>query len=129
MNGKCLLDTNIVIGLFAAEPTVMQGLREAEQVFIPSIVIGELYYGALHSTRAEENVARIEQLVASGAILNCDGVTARYYGHIKNELRREGRPVPENDLWIAALALQYQLTLITRDKHFAEIPDLQQQAW
>ncbi len=107
----------------------MQGLREANRVFIPNIVIGELYYGALCSTRPQENTARIEQLIADGVILNCDVGTARCYGQIKGALRRQGRPLPENDLWIAALARQHQLLLITRDAHFTHIPDLPQEAW
>ncbi|HOV49528.1 MAG TPA: type II toxin-antitoxin system VapC family toxin [Anaerolineae bacterium] len=129
MNGDCLLDTNIIIGLFAADPAIVQNLRQAPRVFIPSIVIGELYYGALRSTRAQDNLARIEQLAARNIVLDCDVETARHYGYLKDRLRRQGCPLPENDLWIAALARQYQLTLITRDAHFSHIPDVQQLSW
>lgn len=128
-SGDCLLDTNIVIGLFAADPAIIRGLHEASSVFIPSIVIGELTYGALCSAHPQENMARIERLVAMNGILNCDVETARWYGQIKAALRRKGCPLPENDLWIAALAQQHQLLLITRDAHFAHIPDLPQSSW
>jgi tRNA(fMet)-specific endonuclease VapC len=114
MNGRHLLDTNIVIALFASDPDVMDFLNDAEEVFIPSIVIGELYYGAHKSSRAKENVARIDDFAASNVILSCDAETARWYGEAKDKLRQRGRPIPENDLWIAAIALQYDGSLVVR---------------
>jgi len=124
-----LLDTNIVIALFADEAIVKNNLAQASEVFIPSIVIGELCYGARRSRRIEANLARVDELVASSTILVCDTKTARHYGEVKNKLRLKGRPLPENDVWIAALALQHDLTLITRDAHFQEVEDLQTVGW
>ena len=121
MSGKYLLDTNIVIALFADETSVKDNLAKAEEVFIPSIAIGELCYGARKSARAGENLARIDDFAASNVVLGCDTETARYYGEIKNALRLKGRPVPENDIWIAAIAVQHDLTLVSRDAHFSEI--------
>ncbi|MEJ5311323.1 MAG: type II toxin-antitoxin system VapC family toxin [Anaerolineae bacterium] len=129
MNGDYLLDTNIVIALFAREVSVLQGLTKAEGVFIPSIVIGELYYGAYRSGQRDANLARITQFVVDNVVLNCDAETAHHYGAIKDALQRKGRPVPENDLWIAALARQHQLTLVTRDTHFNHIPNLAVESW
>ncbi len=62
-------------------------------------------------------------------VLGCDSDTARRYGEVKNALRLKGRPIPENDIWIAAVALQHGLTLITRDGHFNEIEELTVEAW
>jgi tRNA(fMet)-specific endonuclease VapC len=124
-----LLDTNIVIALFAREAEVQQRLAEASEVFVPSIVLGELYYGARKSRRATENLARIDAFVVSNTVLSCDTATARQYGEIKNALRAKGRPIPENDIWIAAIAMQYQLTLVARDGHFHEVDGLQLEAW
>ena len=87
MNGKCLLDTNIVIALFADEAPVKDNLAKTEEVFIPSVVIGELCYGAYKSTRAKENLARIDEFASSSLVLGCDTETARAYGEIKNDLR------------------------------------------
>jgi tRNA(fMet)-specific endonuclease VapC len=129
MGGDYLLDTNIVIALFAGEASVLQGLTKAERICIPSIVIGELYYGAHRSGQRDANLARIDQFVAGNVVLNCDAETARYYGVIKDALHRKGCPVPENDLWIAALARQHQLTLITRNTHFVYISDLPLESW
>jgi tRNA(fMet)-specific endonuclease VapC len=129
MSGRNLLDTNIVIALFAQDSAVVEHLDEAEEVFIPSIVLGELYFGARKSRRVKENSARIDEFAVSNVVLGCDTETARYYGEIKNALREKGRPIPENDVWIAAIALQYDLTLISRDAHFGEIDHLKVESW
>ena len=127
--GRFLLDTNIVIALFAGEAAVQQRLAEASEVFVPCIVLGELYYGARKSTRVTENLARIDEFVGSSMVLPCGAATAQQYGDIKNKLRAKGRPIPENDIWIAAIAIQYQLTLVARDGHFHEVDGLRVEAW
>jgi tRNA(fMet)-specific endonuclease VapC len=124
MSGRFLLDTNIVIALFADEAIVKDNLAQASEVFIPSFVVGELCYGARKSGRVEANLARVDELVAGSTILVCDAETARQYGGVKNNLRLKGRPLPENDVWIAALALQHDLILVTRDAHFQEVESL-----
>jgi tRNA(fMet)-specific endonuclease VapC len=129
MNGRFLLDTNIVIALFAQESSVQECLERAEEVFVPSVVLGELYFGARKSARVEENLARVDEFAASSAVLVCDTETARRYGAIKNELREIGKPIPENDLWIAAIAQQHDLILVTRDVHFSEVERLKVEAW
>ena len=129
MSGSCLLDTNIIIALFASEEVVRGSFAQAGEVFVPSIVVGELYYGARKSVRTTKNLSRIDELVAESAMMVCDAETAQHYGEVKNKLRLKGRPLPENDIWIAALALQHNLTLVTRDAHFQEIENLQVVAW
>lgn len=129
MNGKFLIDTNIVIALFASDSTVQQHLIKAVEVFTPAIVLGELYYGAYKSYRAKENISRINEFVSKNAVLLCDAATAQWYGQIKAGLRKKGRPIPENDIWIAAIALQYDLILVTRDDHFREIVGLHVEGW
>jgi len=109
MSGKVLLDTNIVIALFAGEASVIEKLTVARSVFIPVITIGELYYGACKSGNRRRNIAKIEEFAARSAILACDESTARHYGGIKDGLRAKGKPLPENDIWIAALACQHRL--------------------
>jgi tRNA(fMet)-specific endonuclease VapC len=129
MNGRYLLDTNVIIALFAEDRAVKDNLGEAGEVFVPSIAIGELCYGARKSARAKENLARIDEFAANNVVLGCDTETARRYGDVKNALRIRGRPIPENDIWIAAVALQHGLTLVTRDTHFGEIESLSIAAW
>ncbi len=129
MNGRHLLDTNIIIALLASETVVIQQLREAAEVFIPSVAVGELYYGAYKSSHIDENLVRLTEFVARNVVLGCDAQTARYYGALKDELRKKGHPIPENDVWIAALAKQHDLVLVSRDKHFAKVTDLQVKVW
>jgi len=129
MSGRFLLDTNIIIALFANEATIKSNLEQAHEVFLPSIVVGELCYGARKSGRVEANLARVNELVGSSTILVCDAETAQQYGEVKNNLRLKGRPLPENDVWIAALSLQHDLVLVTRDAHFKEVENLRTVAW
>jgi tRNA(fMet)-specific endonuclease VapC len=91
---------------------------------VSSVSVGELIFGALKSTNQAQNLARIDEFVDSSVVLPCDADTARCYAGIKHELRNKGRPIPDNDLWIAALAMQHDLLLLTFDKHFGEISQL-----
>jgi tRNA(fMet)-specific endonuclease VapC len=129
MSGRYLLDTNIVIALWANDATVTQQLAGADEVFVPIVVLGELYYGARKSAWSATNIARIDDFAARSSILVFDLTTAQQYGESKNALRAKGRPFPENDLWIAAVALQYSLTLATRDDHFRQIDGLSTVKW
>lgn len=129
ISGRFLLDTNIIIALFADEDVVKEKLSSAVEIFIPNVAIGELIYGALKSTRSDENLARINEFTESNVILGSDSETAQYYGQIKFSLQQNGRPIPENDIWIAAIATQNNLTLVSRDVHFSEIGDLQIEVW
>ncbi len=129
MNGRLLIDTNIIIALFDSEYAVQQHLVEDIEIFTPAIALGEMYYGAYKSARAKENIARIDEFASLSVVLACDSYTAQWYGQIKESLRKKGRPIPENDIWIAAIALQYDLILITRDDHFDEIDGLNVQKW
>ena len=129
MSGSVLLDTNILIGILAKDEAILSRLVETESVFLPSIALGELYFGAFKSAHPDDNAERIDRLAASAAILYCDGATALYYGRIKAGLRAKGRPIPENDIWIAAIAQQHSLTVVSRDLHFREIDHLPVEEW
>jgi len=129
MSGRFLLDTSIVIALFAEDTSVEEHLKEAGEVFIPSIVLGEFYFGVRKSGQFRQNLKRIDELAISSAVLACDPGTAREYGEIKGALQEKGRPIPENDIWIAAIARQHGLTLVTRDEHFKEVEHLNIEVW
>ena len=125
-----LLDTNIVIAALKRERATLARVEDAEgSLFVPVIALGELYFGARKSARVEENFRRIEGFAARANILPCDGETARLYGEVKDGLGRKGRPIPENDIWIAAVALQHDLTLVSRDSHFEHVEGLELQRW
>ena len=129
MSGELLLDTNVMIGVLSGEERIHRRLAENPRVLLATIVVGELYYGARRSHRVEENLATINRFAAGTTILGCDITTAHEYALIKNELRLKGRPIPENDVWMAAIARQYDLTLVSRDKHFAEVDRLRLEQW
>jgi tRNA(fMet)-specific endonuclease VapC len=129
MSGKFLLDTNIVIAIFANDLSVNKELAKADEVFIPSVVLGELFYGAFKSSRIDENIERINEFANNSSVLVCDTSTSKQYGKIKNSLRLKGTPIPENDIWIASIAKANDLTLVSRDDHFKEIDRLLLVEW
>ncbi len=123
------MDTSIIIALFRHDAHAEDHLRHAPGVLIPSIAVGELYYGAFKSTRVSENVRQVDEFVNRNINLACDEHTGRYYGALRSELRRMGRPIPENDIWIAALARQHDLVVASRDAHFQNIEGLLAEMW
>lgn len=129
MSGRCLVDTNVIVAFLERDISVRQRFAEAEAIFVPSIAIGELYYGAYKSSRVAANLARLDEFVTRYTVFGCDEVTAVFYGQIKSVLRAKGRPIPENDIWIAAIALQYELTLVSRDTDFLYIDGLPLESW
>jgi len=128
-NGSYLLDTNIIIGLFNRDEAIQEKMQNTDRVFLASSAIGELYYGAQKSEKPIENIRRIDRLTQRFPIYSCNLETARWYGIIKNQLQRKGRPIPNNDIWIAAIAMQHGLILVTRDSHFDEVEVLQTEHW
>ena len=127
--GRFLLDTNILIALLEGDETVLSHLDQAPEVFIPAVALGELFFGAAKSGRPSENTATVERFAAGRAILSCDLDVAREYGRLKQRLREKGRPLPENDIWIAATAQHHGMVLVTRDRHFREVEELQVADW
>ena len=128
MPAEYLLDTNIVSAYIDKDANVVTQVR-ANNVFLSSIVLGELYFGAYKSGRVKLNLARVEVIERSLLLMECDSQTAKIYGNLKRELQRKGRPIPENDIWIAAIALQHDLILATRDAHFGAVDGLKLEIW
>jgi tRNA(fMet)-specific endonuclease VapC len=124
MNGRALVDTNVIIGLFSGDPVIEQNLESKMALFLCVPVLGELRYGALASTRVEQNLARLDEFGKTVQLLPCDSQTAICYSAVRFDLRKKGRPIPENDVWIAAIARQHKLMLVSRDAHFQGIDGL-----
>jgi tRNA(fMet)-specific endonuclease VapC len=129
MNGRYVLDTNIVIALFNQDRAVKDQLAAAAEVFVPATVAGELYFGAFRSSHVEPNLVRVTSFVEAHRVIEIDAAIARIYGQIKNELREIGTPIPENDIWVAAATKTLHATLATRDEHFARITGLVTETW
>jgi tRNA(fMet)-specific endonuclease VapC len=128
-HNAALLDTNAVIAYMKHDVTLIALIQRVDAVYIPAIVAGELWFGAENSERQTENRAVVDAFLGENRVLDCTAETARIYGRIAADLRRSARIIPQNDLWIAAIALEYQLPLFTRDKHFGFITELPIQPW
>ena len=128
-NGSYLLDTNIIIGMFTGNRTIQEKMQNGNNLFLASPAVGELYYGAQKSEKVTENLRRVNTFVEKHIILSCDLETAQWFGIIKDQLRRKGNLIPDNDIWIAALAMQHGLILVTRDAHFDAVESLQTEYW
>jgi len=129
LSGKYLLDTNVAIALFAGDLLVQEKVRNAEYIVTTPPIIGELCFGAQKSNKVTENLRKIDILVQQSIVFPCDLETAQWSGIIKEQLRRKGHPIPDNDLWIAAISMQHDLILVTRDAHFDEVESLQTERW
>jgi tRNA(fMet)-specific endonuclease VapC len=129
MAGDFLLDTNIVTAIRRSEPAVLARLDDQTRLLVSSTVAGELFFGAERSSRPVENRADIEAFLLRVVVLPCDLDTAAIYGRAKAALAAKGRMIPDNDIWIAAVAMQYDLTVASRDQHLREVPGLKLVAW
>ena len=126
---RFLLDTNAIIALQRDDAALKTLLASATDVFIPVVAVGELYFGAYKSQRVEENRRAVAAFIANRVLLPVDADTTDIYGQIKQQLRAKGRPIPENDIWIAAQSIQHDLILITDDAHMGEIDTLNWRRW
>jgi len=121
-----LIDTNIYSDAFRGVPKVVSTLRHVDIIGISSISIGELLSGFKGSSREEENRKELGEFLDSPRvrIYGIDEDTAEFYAEIINRLRKMGKPIPTNDIWIAAVAFQHGLKLFTNDRHFRHVPGL-----
>lgn len=129
LNGSFLLDTNILIAFLNGHTAISNRFAVLPALNIPVIAAGELLYGARNSARAHENLPRYQAFIATCRLLDVSGASAEIYSRIKLELKLKGRPIPENDVWIAALALEHGMVLVTRDHDFSYLDDLVVQNW
>ena len=123
---RVALDTNRLTDLFQGDAALADRLGLCDEVWIPLVVLAEIKAGFLGGNRRHRNEILLRKLIskATVGVLLPDRETAEHYARLFVQLKRAGTPVPDNDLWIAALALQHDLLLITRDKHFESIPQL-----
>ncbi len=123
---RLLLDTNRYTDLCKGETSVGVAVATADEVWLPVIVIGELRAGFAVGTQGPRNEAVLRQfLLKPGVgIMYPDEQTTHHYANVYRQLRMQGTPIPTNDMWIAALALQHSLALYARDAHFDALPQL-----
>ncbi|HEX6098368.1 MAG TPA: PIN domain-containing protein [Thermoanaerobaculia bacterium] len=104
-------------------------LRNARYIFLPLPAAGELFAGAHYSDRQDENLAKVEEVVAMWSVLHPDLHTARVYGRLRGSAHQQLSTSRVNDLWIAALCIQHDLPLLTNDGGFDQVPGLRTIHW
>jgi tRNA(fMet)-specific endonuclease VapC len=123
---KLALDTNTYRAFMDGEKKAVELVRQADVIGMPVPVLAELRFGFLSGTRGRQNEAVLQRFLDSPRIqiLPCDYQTSHYYSEIKLQLKKQGTPIPINDVWIAALTSQHGMTLFSYDRDFDNIPQL-----
>jgi tRNA(fMet)-specific endonuclease VapC len=121
-----MLDTNAYVAFKQGQPEAVEIVQRAARLALGSTVLGELLAGFAVGSREAKNRAELQQFLASDRVhtLTIDEETAAYYATIYRNLRQKGRPIPTNDMWIAASALQHGYALFSYDEHFQAVDGL-----
>lgn len=127
MTPKLALDTNAYRALDDGNTKLGKLIKSVAQVGVPITVLGELYYGIFLGGKQDRNVSNLNRFLASPRVelLHVDELTAKLFGEIATQLRQSGRPIQQDDMWIAALCKQYGYTLATADKDFSAVTGLE----
>lgn len=129
MPGEYCLDTNIAVAALNGRPAVARRLKVCRRIVLPFPVVGELLYGAKKSGRPEANLKSYRRFIEACEVHQSDSSTVELYADLKLQLKLQGTPIPENDIWAAACALELALPLVTHDSHFQHIPQLSTEDW
>jgi tRNA(fMet)-specific endonuclease VapC len=123
---RIAIDTNRYVDFARGLLEAVQPLRAADRILVPFVVLGELRAGFLGGSRIPENEANLVRFLNSPRVevLLADDETTHHYARLFHQLRRQGTPIPTNDIWIAALVVQHQLYLLARDAHFDHLPQI-----
>jgi tRNA(fMet)-specific endonuclease VapC len=124
-----ILDTNALSAAADREPSALKVVANAERLAVPVIVLGEYRLGIAQSRHQAVYENWLRDWIKDVPVLDIDADTAGYYALIGLELKTRGKPIPTNDLWIAALCRQHSLPLLSRDHHFDSVPGLRRIDW
>ncbi|MEO8216325.1 MAG: type II toxin-antitoxin system VapC family toxin [Acidobacteriota bacterium] len=124
-----ILDTNAISALLAGDERIAGILDSERRHHLPVIAIGEYRYGLARSKHRVRIQQLLNLLIEGSIVLAVDDETTTHYAIVREALRVRGRPIPENDVWIAALAVQHGLPVVTRDTHFDEVVSLRRIEW
>ena len=129
MSGKWALDANAYIDARGGVDAILEILDQAETIYLPATVVGEILFGALNSGRPAENLQTAADFISDCIVLPVDASVAMQYARLRLALKQAGTPLPENDVWIAAACVVYDIPLLTRDEHFDAIPGMSKRGW
>ena len=123
---RLALDTNRYTDLCRGNAEVVETMEGADEIWLPFVVLGELRAGFAVSTQGPRNEATLRRFLLKPGVdvLYADEQTIHHYASVYRQLRKQGTPMPTNDMWVAALVLQHSLTLYARDGHFDALPQL-----
>ena len=123
---RLVLDTNRYTDLCRGDASVIHTVELADEVWLPFIVVGELRAGFAVGNQGPHNEAVLRRFLLKPGVhvLYADEQTTHHYATVYRQLRKQGTPIPTNDMWIAALVLQHSLILFARDTHFDALPQL-----
>lgn len=124
-----ILDTTALSGFLKADPSIHVHLASSSSCSIPAIVLGEYRFGVLHSKHPQLLENKLKEVLEDVQILPIEEVTTIEYADIRSGLKKAGTPIPEHDLWIAALVRQYGLPLLSRDSHFNLVRGVDRISW
>ena len=124
-----ILDTNALSAAADDDPAIISLLGRADQIAIPVIALGEYRYGIAQSRHRASYAEWLKGLLHDCLVLDANEPTTHYYAEITLELKQKGRPIPTNDIWIAALCRQHSLPLLSRDRHFDLVPGIKRIGW
>ena len=123
---RIALDTNRYTDLCRGDASVVETVELADEVWLPFVVLGELRAGFAVGNQGPRNEAVLRRFLLKPrvGVLYADDQTTHQYATVYRQLRKQGTPIPTNDMWIAALVLQHSLVLLARDSHFDALPQL-----
>jgi tRNA(fMet)-specific endonuclease VapC len=124
-----ILDTNALSAMADGDAALEPVLRRADEIAVPAIVVGEYRYGILGSRDRAKYRQWLAEMIPRFRVLVVDAGTAAAYAEVRHELKGAGRPIPANDLWIAALVRQHSLPLVSRDAHFDFVAGMKRVSW
>jgi len=121
-----LIDTNAYAEFKKGNPNAIEIIRRAKTIVFTPIVVGELISGFIQGSKEEQNRNELIEFLDSKRVIsiNIDNDTSEYFAQILKELRKKGKPIPTNDMWICATARQHDLALFSFDKHLSYIDNL-----
>lgn len=123
---KLLLDTNAYTGFCSRDQNIIKAVKNSTKIYLPFVVVAELRVGFECGTKKKYNESLFNEFLEEKIveILYPDNITIKQYSYIFKELRVKGSPIPTNDIWIAAIAVQHKIALITKNSHFNKIDEL-----
>jgi predicted nucleic acid-binding protein len=124
-----LLDTNAISALAAGDESLIKAIERAPRLCVTIISLGEYVYGLAQSKHQSELAEWLEAFLQRAELIYIGKETLPHYAEVRRQLKKDGTPIPANDCWIAAVAKEHRLDIVSRDKHFDFVKGLRRISW